>query len=717
MKNVVRVILVALLSLSALAYTDETKQPFDNTDLESGDLRGWTADANWRVDNNAAGGWYNGWHGRWYAWSGEGGEQATGKLRSPLFTLTKEGVKVWVAGWADIHGQTANRWNYVALHLADGTELDRRYAPNSVTFTPLVLIGSGHVGEQVYLEAVDDAPEGSYSMLCIDQIALVDVKDALAMPVARARRVHVLENEHYRVEVDRRHGTIRRILDKAKNLELIREPRLAGNYEFSLPIKKEEAWQNTEANYILGNKQRLDACTQRENGLTLTWEGPLRSVFGEEYDATVTMRIDLAADDVVFNLSIDNRSALEVGEVYYPILGGLRGLGETQQDLKDTYLALPYGAGLKTSRPFYVFDNMVPFGSLYPEQYHRYPDALSMPWLDLYNARLQRGVYIGAHDPIARNKTFQLLHVPGTASVRMDGNWPRPEELDGQPTGVRLCMVQIIYQPAGQTFEASPVVLRFHDGDWRAGAAAYRDWLTREIGTAASRGDAAGFHPVGRIPYAQLPEHAKAALEKGLKVLLLTDWKAGSQNDGVPRLELDPSLGTPDDLKHAIAQCHQLGVRVIFLFNVQHVNPASDWYQQELHQYVTIDRWGVPATWGERRWHFVGLAFPELQHHWAGQVRTLAELGADGIHLRDFFPPAMDFNPGLPSTPDRSSWEGGLMCIRQMAEEGRKGNPELTISTNLVRDRLIIDAPISEAEMPETSAFREVFPQWRVLNP
>ncbi|MCC6491068.1 MAG: hypothetical protein IT364_26510, partial [Candidatus Hydrogenedentes bacterium] len=324
---------------------------------------------------------------------------------------------------------------------------------------------------------------------------------------------------------------------------------------------------------------------------------------------------------------------------------------------------------------------------------------------------------IGAHDPIARNKTFQLLHVPGTASVRMDGNWPRPEELDGQPAGVRLSMAHIVYQPAGQVFEASPVVLRFHDGDWRSGAATYRDWFTREIGAAESRGDVAGFHSIARVPYTQIPEHAKAALEKGLNALLLTDWKSGGQNDGVPRFELDPSLGVPDDLKSAIAQCHQIGVRVVFLFNVQHVNPASEWYQQELHHYVTIDRWGVPATWGERRWHFVNPAHAQLQHLWAEQVRTLAALGADGIHLRDFFPSAMDFNPALPSTPDRSSWEGGLTCIRQMADEGRKGNPDFTVSTNLVRDRLTLDAPASETQLPETSAFREVFPQWRAFKP
>ncbi len=57
-----------------------------------------------------------------------------------------------------------------------------------------------------------------------------------------------LENDRHRVEVTREHGVITRILDKRGQLELIREPRLASNFQFALPIPGREPWETIEAN-------------------------------------------------------------------------------------------------------------------------------------------------------------------------------------------------------------------------------------------------------------------------------------------------------------------------------------------------------------------------------------------------------------------------------------------------------------------------------------
>jgi hypothetical protein len=100
----------------------------------------------------------------------------------------------------------------------------------------------------------------------------------------------------------------------------------------------------------------------------------------------------------------------------------------------------------------------------------------------------------------------------------------------------------------------------------------------------------------------------------------------------------------------------------------------------------------------------------------ATQARALAALGADGIHLRDYFPTAMDFNPKLPFTPDRASWEGGLVCMTGMLKAAREIRPDFQLSTQLVRDRLVSIAPASEVETPQVSPFREAFPGWRAFG-
>ena len=120
----------------------------NNGGFESGDFAGWTADPNWVIAKDSRG-YYSGWQGKCWAWSGGKGEPATGKLKSKPFVLDKDGVRLLIAGWNSMHGTGKPRkWNYVTLNLADGKELDRVYAPNATAFVPVMLSGVGHRGER-----------------------------------------------------------------------------------------------------------------------------------------------------------------------------------------------------------------------------------------------------------------------------------------------------------------------------------------------------------------------------------------------------------------------------------------------------------------------------------------------------------------------------------------------------------------------------------------
>ncbi len=130
-----------------------------NGGFESGGFEGWTADPNWAVVDNSCG-YYSGWAGKYWAWSGGKGEPATGVLTSKPFVLDNDGVRLLVSGWSSIHGTgQPRRWNYVTLNLADGTELDRVYAPDTTAFVPVLLDGSKHRGQTVFVRAVDDADQ------------------------------------------------------------------------------------------------------------------------------------------------------------------------------------------------------------------------------------------------------------------------------------------------------------------------------------------------------------------------------------------------------------------------------------------------------------------------------------------------------------------------------------------------------------------------------
>ena len=113
-----------------------------------------------------------------------------------------------------------------------------------------------------------------------------------------------IENAHLIVEVSPTNGAILRISDRIGGLELLEERRLADNFRFTLPIRRDHAWQSIEANAVLGRDQRLTAHRQTDTGLVLVWDAPLRSVLGRRYNVSATMTLELDRADLRFGLEI-----------------------------------------------------------------------------------------------------------------------------------------------------------------------------------------------------------------------------------------------------------------------------------------------------------------------------------------------------------------------------------------------------------------------------
>jgi hypothetical protein len=480
-----RNLVVPLLAMSLIAA--RAAVGLQNGGFETGDFSGWTADPNWVVAEDSRG-YYSGWQGKYWAWSGGKGEPATGVLRSKAFVLDNDAVRLLISGWNSLSGTGKPRqWNYVSLNLADGTELDRIYAPNTTAFVPVYLDGGRHKGKTVYVQAVDDADQPTYSMLCIDDLRTASLPAELKKPIPvlpafDKRKSIKLENELCLLEVGRRDGSLTRIRDKKGGVDLIFEPRLAGSYRFALPIPGKEPWQTLEANWIFGREQKLSSHREDGGRLVLNWKGPLRNYLGEKFSVSVTETIELAQGGVLFNLSIDNSSAYPVGEVYFPLIGGIQGLGKTRRQLKATEMVRPRADGsCATADIFRTFTNFYWLGDHGPEQFFSYPEDQPEPWMGFSSAKLGRSVCLGALDPSHRKLVVRLELLPsGSGTTREDGNWPRLEELKGLPAGVELSFVDIANSPARQTYRATPVFLEFVNGDGQEMRMTYARWKAQK---------------------------------------------------------------------------------------------------------------------------------------------------------------------------------------------------------------------------------------------
>lgn len=456
--------------------------------FETGNFEGWIADPNWVVVDNSCG-YYASWAGKYWAWSGGKGEAATGVLKSKPFTLDKEAVRMLISGWSSIRGTGSPRkWNYVTLNLEDGTEIDRAYSPDATNFSTAFLDGSKYKGKKVYIQAVDDADQATFSMLCIDDVRVVDMPGNYTelvppLPEFDSRKSIRLEDANCLVEVSRSNGSVTRIRDKKSGLDLILEPRLAGSYKFALQIPGKEPWQTLEANWILGRDQKLSSCVIGAHKLTLQWDSPVSNYLGATYHASVTETIALTGGGVLFGLTIDNPTAYPVGEVYFPIIGGIQGLGSTYGQLKTTEMVRPTaGDAYSTADIFRVFANMSWLGDQGPEQFFAYPDGQPEPWVGFASKKAGRSVCIGARDPSDRKKYVRLELVPASSgTTREDGNWPRSEELKGLPVGVELSFVDMANLPGRKTYHAAPVYLKFLEGGGPEMRKTYAEWKSTKL--------------------------------------------------------------------------------------------------------------------------------------------------------------------------------------------------------------------------------------------
>lgn len=508
-----------------------------------------------------------------------------------------------------------------------------------------------------------------------------------------------LENDAILLDIDREHGTFLRFLDKTGGMELTPPRELAENFRLSIPTTADPR------NLLLGRKQRLSHLSQDGQTLSLEWKRPLVDEHGTPHNIDVSMRVLLKPAGLEVHCALQNDSKETVEEICYPLIGGVLGMDGKESGAKVTLMPPPHDA-----KPF-----ARPFG----EYAVGYPGN-NMSYVDLAATAHRRGLYFGAHDPIARYKLFRFIEVGG-----------KPDS----EVFAELCHLPLT--KPGQRFEGAPVWLLFHDGDWAAaGKQFYRPWFIDTFGLKTKEDDWIRRHsffqmimimlPEGNINYRidEIPQLARDGLKYGVTSLQIAGWQRGGHDNGYPYYEPDPRLGTWDDLQAAIAECHSMGVSVYFFANITVVNLDTEWYKTELKNCgwesanggdYAIGGWGM-GTLASRMGHttplmgFYDTSFPAMHDGHLKYFRKLAEIGADGLHLDKTFPGNMNFNPRDTLPPDTALNEGAAQLSRDILDQCQAIHPGFSISFECNLDRFLSFGAATWWAGNMTKA-KEVFPE------
>jgi hypothetical protein len=366
-----------------------------------------------------------------------------------------------------------------------------------------------------------------------------------------------------------------------------------------------------------------------------------------------------------------------------------------------------------------------------------------MGWMDVYNLKTGLGYYYANQDPETRLSVLYFEMRPFTKSAVALDNWPGPEEVpDGEPIGLTMGWLNMPYLSKG-VFRAGPVALEVHEGDWHAASGIYRKWFDQHFTIQRNpdwlREEMAWQSVIISNPedvivdrFRDLPRLAADAKKYGVTTFEILGWDMGGIDRGYPQYRPNPRLGSAEEFHSALKEIRALGVHPLLFANIQVADTATPLFKSELSRYAVQGRWATDWSlrgWGEgtisarvgqarSNMTLVSPAHPEFRKFLMDQYMQMIRDGAEGFQLdKTILVDALDFNPALPVSPDKSLIVGVLDTFKELLQKGRQINPNFSLASEIWIDRALPYVDVSYLRMGNmemnSTAMRYTFPEWK----
>lgn len=557
---------------------------------------------------------------------------------------------------------------------------------------------------------------------------------ALGYTASASARVRTIQTALATLSLSQKTGDLVGLHWKQPALDVIREPKLGENFRILLPEP------GREANYFDSRDQRVSRIEATPDGVICIYDSLRNS--REVVPVQVRYRIRAAGGQLLFSISVDNPTKRKLAEVMYGIIGGQQGIGNRLQT--------------RSLVPGYFIDNLAPglfsrfhggsygggnLGIPYDATTFAYPGQMSMGWMDIYNPQAGTGYYYADEDPDTRLTLLDVELRPFGASATVRDSWPSVAEADGRPIGLTMGWVDMPYLSQG-TFRAGPVALEVHSGDWHAASHIYRSWfdkyfhihrpaswLRRQMAWQSIILSNAG--GVVNYRFSDLPRLAADAKKYGITTFEILGWSVGGIDRGYPQYTPDPRLGTPADFRSALARIRAMGVHPLLFTNIQVADTATPIFRDKLKQYAVDGLWAPDWQlfgWGEgtisarsgltqSNMTLVSPSHPGFRKYLMQRYLQMVRDGADGFQMdKASLIDALDFNPTLATSPDKSLPVGELEIYRELLQKARAIEPKFSIASESWFDRTFPYVDVSymrlgTIDMP-SDALRYTFPEW-----
>ncbi len=435
-----------------------------------------------------------------------------------------------------------------------------------------------------------------------------------------------LENKRIKITFNRENGAIIGLLNKETGWQVIRQPGLAMGIQLLVPIKDH---RNNRASSKIQKLSAFDKKTETMAGLY--WDKITANHSGD-LDISVFLLVELDGISISFIMTIDNRSPYIIEEVWNPCLGGIR---EPAEEKCLESLSVNMCGGLSKE----ILGDGFPqksgyYGTIHPTFIKTFPDVEAQTSFILL-ANNTQGLYLGMHDKELNIVNFVHELKPGYLDSK-NKRVPSADTIGGKPIGYVVSAVRLPFIEPGKTIKLAPIVINLFKGTWHNGVEQYKKWrktwffskpepewlkeidcwFTLQMNT--PEGDC-------RYRYTDLVEIAGEARDKGVGAIQLIGWARDGQDGAEPYQDIDPRLGTREELKEAIRKAESMGVRILLMCKFKWADISIPEFKEELLSCTLRDMYGNYVQ-------FEGYAYETMTQQLTGGSRRT---GAGLCHLSE----------------------------------------------------------------------------------
>lgn len=519
----------------------------------------------------------------------------------------------------------------------------------------------------------------------------------------------VLQDQELLVAFDVGSGALIRLERKSTHWMIERRPELGVSFRLHAPLP------DRRDNFVLGQKQRAVKVEKiSEQQVQLEWAN-LVSEHGGVLPMTFTATATLQNGTLTFDSTFVNNSQLVVETIDYPYFGDLHApTPDTLMQAEHMW----YG-DLITDEIHPRFGNEKGYWGVY------FPTKTieSKQCLFCLIQAPHEGIYVEMHDPVV---TYLLEYTfeqhPGV--IESIGNEvPRQDDISDTPVHLEFRICHFVFSHPHSTKALVPVVMRCYSGDWHAGVDLYKHWRaswfvapripdwTKDVHSWLQLQINAPEEDYS-IPYRNLVEYADECAKNGVAAIQLVGWNHGGQDRGDPSQDIDPGLGTWQELHDAIAQAQARGVKIILFGKLNWADLTTEWFRKELYRYAATDPYGIPYQAGgysyttptqlvginTRRREVMDFLSPAYRDIAIREFQKLLGLGAAGWLFDEVChhgPVEYSFSPSHGYVAPGYIYNGDMPMARQLRAAADKVNLDFLFSGEGPQDWLMQYYPVS----------------------